>query len=324
MRITNPMVSRNYTRNLHSNRGLLDSLSNKVYSGREFNKMSEDTASGVRAMQVRRSLSRIEGYMDNAQAAVSQLGAAEATLMQISEITHSASERFVQAINGDNGNGERDVIANELEKLRDELLSLANGRFADRYMFGGTNVVTAPFTVGNDGKLLYNNVPLAQAQDDPVMQEAAYMDIGLGLRFTDEIDPTQVDPNSAFKHTLVGADFIGTGDDNLYGVLTEMIDHLRAGKGADDASGDILDRFRKSSANVNIAITKLGADSQQLEFTIGRLETEKINLYERQTQLEAADPAEAIMNFKMQEYAYNASLQMGSRLLQPNLFSFLS
>ncbi len=324
MRITNSMVTRNYNKSLHSNRSLLDRFSNQIISGRKFDTMSEDTASGVRAMQVRRSLSRIDAYMDNAKAAKSQLTASETTLIQISDLSHNVSEKYIQAMNGDNGGQEREIIATELEKLQEELLSLVNGRFADRYMFGGTNTASAPFSTDNLGNLYYNGVDVKELHaGHPLMEDAAYMDLGLGVLF-DEDDPTQANPNTAYKHTLVGAQFLGTGPDNLYLVLGEMVTSLRQGSFNVTEGGEILDRFNASAANVNVAITKLGSDSQYLDFTIDRLESEQINLYERQTQLEAIDPEEAIMNFKMQEYVYNAALQMGQRLLQPTLFSFIN
>ncbi|HHY51839.1 MAG TPA: flagellar hook-associated protein FlgL [Clostridiales bacterium] len=324
MRITNHSVVRNYNKTLDYNRNLLNKYSNQIISGRKFNTMSEDTASGVRAMQVRRNLSRIEAYLDNAKAAKSQLTSAETTLMQISNLTKSVSEKYIQAINGTNGPQERDIMATELEKLQEELLTLSNARFSDRYLFGGTNTVSAPFTTDNQGNLYYNGVDVRELYaGHPLMEDSAYMDVGLGILFTDPDDPTQVNPNTAYQHTMVGAQFLGTGPDNLYLVLGEMISSLRSETFDPDKAGSILDRFQAASNNVNVAMTKLGSDSQYLEFTINRLEDEKLNLYERQTQLEAADPEEAIMNFKMQEYVYNAALQMGQRLLQPTLFNFI-
>lgn len=325
MRITNPMVTRNYTKGLHSNRGMLDQYATQIYSGRKFNKMSEDTAAGVRAMQVRRNISRIDGYIDNVKSSQSYLKAAETTMIQVSSLSHSFSEKFIQGMNGTEGDDERDIIAAELEKLQEELLSLANGRFSDRYMFGGTNTVTQPFTTDDTGALYYNGVDVTQLQPgDPLLKDAAYVDLGLGVNFNNNQDSTQVDPNTAYKYTLVGADMLGIGSDNLYLVMGEMVDCLKSSSFDIKEAGNLLTRFQESSANVNIAVTKLGSDDQYLTFTLDRLETEKINLQERQSQLEAADPAEAIMNFKVQEYIYNAALQMGSRILQPNLFSFIN
>jgi flagellar hook-associated protein 3 FlgL len=319
------MVTRNYTKGLNENRGLLDRYSRQVYDGRRFYTMSEDPSSGVRAMQVRRNLLRIDAYLDNVSSAQSHLGAAESALMEVSDVNQSVGELFVSGINGDKGPAEREIVATQIEKLRDELLALGNTNFAGRYVFGGSNTVTQPFTLDPEGNLLYNNVDVRGINGNhELLNDAAYMDVGVGVTFNDTGDAQKVDPNTAHKYTLVGVDFFGTGNDNIYRVMNDMIDSLRAPVFDPEAAGEVLDRFRESAAGVNVELTKLGADSQYLEFTKDRLDTEKINLTSRQKDIEGIDADEAIMNFKMQEYVYNATLQMGQRLLQPTLFSFIN
>ena len=53
-------LSRNHARRhrVNGKQGCRNQYNQQIISGRRFNKMSEDTASGVRAMQVRRSLAR--------------------------------------------------------------------------------------------------------------------------------------------------------------------------------------------------------------------------------------------------------------------------
>jgi flagellar hook-associated protein 3 FlgL len=54
-----------------------------------------------------------------------------------------------------------------------------------------------------------------------------------------------------------------------------------------------------------------------------RLEDQDFNLQERQVDVEGIDPAEAIINFETQKFAYNAALQMGARIIQPSIFDFM-
>ena len=37
-----------------------------------------------------------------------------------------------------------------------------------------------------------------------------------------------------------------------------------------------------------------------------------------------ADPAETIIYFKSQEAAYNAALQMGTKIIQPSIFDYMN
>ena len=333
MRITNTTIARNYTSNLNRNLSLLNDGNYRVASGRKFNRMSENTADGVRAMTVRRSLARLEGYLDNAVTAKNTFAGAEKNLLKISDLTKDISDKFIVAINGTSGKVEREIIAKELEELRNQILASANGQHSERYLFGGTNTRTQPFTTQTiEGEpnpvLFYNGVRVdtivkGDPQFDYLFNDAAYIDLGLGFQMQPAPDSQNVTPSSAFKSTLVGLDFLGWGEDNIYNVINEMITFLRDGGSDSEKGGALLDKFRAAADMVGVELTKLGSDTAYLDFTISRLEAQNDTLIEQQSHLEFIDPYEAIMDFKMQEYVYNAALQMGSRLLQPSIFNFI-
>lgn len=329
MRIANTTIARNYTTNINNNLAKLNSSSEKVYTGRRYSTMAENTSLGVRAMTVRRNLSRISGYMDNTKDAQNKFDTAEKAVGQIGTLATDIYARFNYALNDTNGKEERDIIANEFEKLQAEILSLANGQYSDRYMFGGTNSHSRPFTVNDAGELMYNGERVKDIANDgsgkydELLNDAAFVDIGLGL--TMEGNSNDVIPNSAFKNTLIGIDFMGMGDSNLYDTITELINALRDPNfDLDSKGGALLTKIQDAGNHVNLARTKMGADAQYLEFTVTRLETEEFNLSERQQTLEIADPYESIMDYEMQTYVYNAALAMGAKLLQPTIFSFIS
>lgn len=327
MRIANQTVARNYTRNLNRNQSLLVKNLNRVQTGRRFDDMSEAPSSAIRAMQVRRNLSRIEGYIDNTKAAQGQLKSAEGNLQQMSDLAKEVHERFVQGMTDSSDADAREALAKNIEALRDEILSLANGRYSDRYLFGGTNTTSTPFTIDEaTGKLLYNgfDVSTIDPTSHPALfEDTSYIEIGLGVKFNPD-DSQLVDPNSAFKITINGLDFMGYGENNLYQNMTDMINMLRGDVYDKEEAGRLLNKFLDNSNKIALSMTEIGADSQYLDFTLSRLESEQLNLTERQETLEIIDPAEAILDLKMQEYIYNAALQMGQKLLQPTLFNFIS
>jgi len=340
------MVVRNYTRHIHSNRALLDKFSRQIATGRRFNSFSEDNAGGIRSMNARRALNRVDTNIDNARAAQAHLRSAEGSLMQIVEISHTISERFVSALNDTNGEIDRGIMARELERFQEAMLGLANAQFSGRYVFGGTNTIAPPFTVcGDTGSLMYNGVLVNELSRDSndqrivnLLRDAAHIDIGMNVTFNNDAnDPTRVDPQSAFSYTLRGIDFLGIGHDNLFDTTSKMIAWLRgetqfvdsAGNSVNvdaydnEFGGQLLDQFRDAFTHLSTTIATLGADTQFLEFTIDRLLDEQLNLRTRQQELEMREPEEAILDFKMQEFIYHATLQMGQRLLQPTLFDFI-
>lgn len=328
MRITNTTIARNYNSNLNRNLGrLTDSMTSVSASGRKIFSMAENTATGVRAMNIRRSLSQIDGYMDNAKNAQSKLDTADKSLETIASMSQNIYARYDYAMNGTNSTDEREIIAKEFEKLRDEILTCSNTQYADRYIFGGTNTMSSPFTTNGDGELMYNNVRVKDIPGEDgkyayLLSDAAYVDVGLGM--TMQGSSQDVVANSALKNTLNGLDFMGYGDNNLYDTINELIDSLREGSFDTAAAGPLLDKIKEMGNNVNLQRTSVGSDLQYLEFTVSRLEDEQTALITRQDSLEFKDSAEAIMEMEMEKYVYNAALQMGAKLLQPTLFDYIS
>jgi len=68
---------------------------------------------------------------------------------------------------------------------------------------------------------------------------------------------------------------------------------------------------------------KIGAKQNRLELTQDKLSSQTINFTELLSKNEDADMAEVIMNAKMAENVYRASLSVGAKIIQPSLVDFL-
>ena len=68
---------------------------------------------------------------------------------------------------------------------------------------------------------------------------------------------------------------------------------------------------------------EIGAKMNRLDLTQSRLEDQEINLRSLKSENEDVDIAETIMELRMQESVYQASLASGARVMQPTLLDFL-
>jgi len=75
--------------------------------------------------------------------------------------------------------------------------------------------------------------------------------------------------------------------------------------------------------NLLAARSTIGAKINRLELQRSRLESTQVSYTSLLAQNEDADIAEVIMNLKMQESVYQASLAAGARIIQPSLVDFL-
>ena len=340
MRITNKMITTQYTRSLNRLAAELNRLNNQVSSGRKFAKASENTSAAVKAFQLRKDMSRIEGYKENIAHAKSTLTNAESALMHIEELMRTTTEKIITGLNDTQSWEERAIIATELRSLQAQLLQTLNSTASDSYYFGGTNTETKPFEV-IDGKLYYNgydlDLPLPagtpeenEAKLKELASDTLYIDIGLSVKF----DPAtgEIDEGTVFGYSIAGINVVGSGtttvegeevSNNFYNLLGALAAEFESENYSHAKADALFGHLKDASQGIMRTITEIGAKTSYLDFMAERLEDQDFNLQERQVDVEGIDPAEAIINFEAQKFAYNATLQMGARIIQPSIFDFM-
>ena len=325
MRVTQNALTRQYNKTLNSNLDKMNKVNKKIISHRKFDRASEDSIGAAKALNVRRSLAKIDMYENNLKSAQSVLSAAEKVMMNASSITQSATEAIIYGSNSTQGDSERKIIAGNLRNLANELLKELNADFAGRSLFGGTYNDAAPFEI-KDGELCFNG----KAIDDAASLSAlpgtkdVYVDIGLDIRIDDD---GNVDDQTALKVSINGAEAIGYGKDadddpkNLVSLILLAAQELESGD--TKAAMKYHDKIETSNSNVLNAIADIGNRSEFIDFNLTRIEANRFSLKETQNDIEGADVAEEITNYKTMELAYNATLQMGSALIPPSIFDYI-
>ena len=349
MRITNRMITTKYISSVNNLSSDLYKLNNQISSGRSFSKASENTSAAIRAFQVRRDMSSTEGYTSNIQHAQSTLTNSESSITHIQELVQTAQDKILQGQNGTQSTSERKIIATELRNIQEQLLQTLNSNSSGSYYFGGTNTDAIPFKVSaTDGKLIYNDLKLNDASlainsslVKTLESDSRFIDIGLGVKIIPAvgIDPATIDKNTVFSYSIPGIKIIGSGttdlgftDDlgskkltsnNLYDLIGEIATNFEDANYDGDKSDKLFGLLQKNSSTVIHTLTEVGAKSSYLDFMTNRLEAKTLNDQERQLAIEGADPMKTIIEFKSQEAAYNAALQMGTKLIQPSIFDFM-
>jgi len=194
MRITNKMITSKYIRSLGTLSYDLDKLNTQVTSGRKFSKASENPSAAIKAFQIRKDLSKIDGYQANVSYAKDYLTNAESALSHIEELAQTASTKILYGMNSTQSQEERQVIATELRNIQDQLFQTLNLNVSGIYYFGGTNTDEKPFEIDGSGKLIYNGydldlpLPAGTALENEQLlnqlkSDSLYVDIGLSVQF---------------------------------------------------------------------------------------------------------------------------------------------
>ena len=322
MRLTNNMIAGNYLKGLNRNLKSLNDLNVKVSAGRKYMKMSEDPASAIKAYGVRKDLARIELHTASLKDSLAMLDEAENALSALNEVCTSALSQVMQGATGTMSEGDRKAVADALHSYQEMILSAANTRFSDRYLFGGKTFGSMPFTVDASGKLLYNG---QDVDTGTFGEENRYVDIGIGLTY---LPDGSVSPQSALDVAYSGARLLGAGVDgdgmpnNLYNLIGAIADKMESGDLSDIES--YTKKLEDCADSIRMQYVGIGEKSNYIEFFTDRLAREEITAASRQYDLEALTLEEGAIMFSEQQTLYNACLQMGTKLLQPSLLDYLN
>ena len=158
MRISDNMRLASLTLDRNHNSERLMKASRVASSGLAVEAPSDGPSAYVAAASADGAMARLSSRRDVMSRAGGDLDLAETTLASATDAFVKAREIAIDMASGDKTAGERAMAANVVNVLRDTVMSFANARGANGYLFGGTATGTPPINaagafVGNDNVL---------------------------------------------------------------------------------------------------------------------------------------------------------------------------
>ncbi len=310
MRVTSKMMLGNYLNNINNNLSTLTKLQTQQATGKRINKVSDDPTGFISSMKVRVKLYKTEQYERNVGNALSWLDQTESSFMELNEVIKSAYDTAVNQSTGTMSPEDKRAAAELIGQLRDHVIDIGNTKSGDKYIFGGYNVSNAPFKADGAGGIMYNGLDLTDATNAALLAENdAKIEYAVGFNITMDISTT-------------GTELFGMGDDNIYSILDGFYNALMSDAPSDEL-GSYITKLQDAQDRVLSLGAEIGGKTNRLELIQNRFEEDVLTYTERKSNIENVDQAEAIMNYKMAEAIYIASLQIGASIIQPSLLDFL-
>lgn len=167
-----------------------------------------------------------------------------------------------------------------------------------------------------------------------------YVDVGLGIKY----DSTgKVIPSTAMNIAISGVEMTGSGLDEETGLpnnaIQAIFDAATALRNCEKIDGSqklegaefekimaLHDQITKDQSTVLMGLNSLGVRSSAVDFYESKMNQDEIT-YEtavvKAVGMDTLDQAKYITRFKSIEAAYNASLQLGSRVIPNSIFDFI-
>jgi len=130
---------------LHSN--AMFALQEQAATGSRINRASDDPSSAYRVLGLNSQQRYQANFIDNINRAIDTQTLASEILLKISPIIIELKSNLTGILNGINGQSGRDMLADQIDDILEQMVSFANTKNVNEYIFGGENTTSAPYVV---------------------------------------------------------------------------------------------------------------------------------------------------------------------------------
>lgn len=291
MRVTDGSANLNSLTGMQNAASRLAAVQAQLSSGRLIQRPSDNPAGTGQALALRGDIKRTNQYATNSSDALAWMSTADTAYTSIVNLTQKARTLVVQGLNtGGTSPQSEDALADQIDSLRDSLISLANTQYNGRPVFGGT-------TSGS----------------------AAYDASGSYVGDTGAVART-VAPGSTVQINQTGPQIFGAPGNDLFSVLSSISAALRSNPAA---LGSSLNSLDAAIDRIGGAQATEGAAYQRVQTAQSTQSRNLVTLQSQLSDLQDIDVAEMAVQVSTANVTYQAALQTTANVRQTSLLDFL-
>lgn len=293
MRVTDNATTRMVLATLQQQQERVYNLQQQVSSGMRINAPSDDPVSAQQALDMKVLIAANGQYSRNISTGNTWLAQMDSALSDMHNVMVRARELATQMANGIYDAGARQNAANEIQGLKDQLISLGNTQIGGKYVFGGFVSDQPPFAANGN----------FAGTDDPIN--------------------IQIDQNSLIAINYSGGKLLrGTGGGtDIIGVMDDLIAALNANDTSTVRSS--IDRVDSSMQQIQAAQGDVGARENRLEKAGEILAGTRDYLTKALSEKQDADFTQVLSDLAKQQIAYQATLEATARFSKISLLDYM-
>lgn len=302
MRIATNNSYTDFLKNMATTETKLHYTMGQLSSFKEVSKSSEDPLLISKIMNLNVAIDRNKTQNLEIKDAISWSNTQDGILASVSDLMLRIKTLIQSSANTTSAAAEMEANKNEIQQNIEAIVEALNTNFDGRYLFAGDKTTEPPFSV----------VKNAQGET-----------YGIAYNGSDVNLPREISDGVTVNLVTDGNQLMGkNGAENLNDFFNQVIDSFD-NSNRDAMANELLgkaDNFRDNFVNVR---TKVGSIYNRLKSAQDRNETEKLNLKESLSNRQDVDVAEKYMQFQNEMLAYNATMSMGTKIMQTSILDYV-
>ncbi|MDY0959448.1 MULTISPECIES: flagellar hook-associated protein FlgL [unclassified Sphingomonas] len=296
MQISTTTLYDSATRRMAALQGKANDLMTQNATGKKLLKPSDDAAASAQVAQLNRADADATAYKGNLSLAKTVLGQVDTTLGSIGGQLRNAIEIATKAANGSLNDYDRSVLGDQLNAIRDQLVTLGNTRDIRGQPLFGTADGTAAVQSTN-GTITYA---------DP------------------EVSAVPIDRDQTVEVSVGAKQVFQSNGNDAFAVLGDLVAALKTpGSGSSAVLRNSLDKLNAANDNVGAVQASIGARQTRVALQETLMQTSSLDRTATRSDVEDADIATNIAQLQQTMTVLQATQASFTKLAGLSLFDYL-
>ena len=323
MRITNASMVRSHLYDTQNNLTNMSKINQQISTGKVINTVSDDPYKAIKIMNINNEIKYTEKYNYNIDESVGWMNTTDGALDNVGNLLGEIKETILKVGNGTYSQNEMKSLNEDMNEKIKQLADTLNSTHGGKYLFGGSSVDDAPITVieNPDGTVKLEFSKDKNGQTIPNTDDLK-ADISSGINIDYNISVGEIlNIKDGNGNTVNLLDEIN----NLSTLMNDIAngDEQTAAKAKETLLNDTKGKIDTLFDHVVNERTSLGVRVSTAE-KIKELNDEDIlNIQDVLSKTQDTDVVEKFIELKSAEMIYQASMQVGAKLIQPTILDYI-
>ena len=323
MRITNASMVRSHLYDTQKNLTNMSKINQQISTGKVINTISDDPHKAIKIMNMNNEIKYTEKYNSNIDETVGWMNNTDGALESVGNLLGEIKDSIIKVGNGTYSQNDMKSLNSDINEKIKQLGDTLNSTYGGKYIFGGTNVDDAPIKVveNPDGSVKLEFSKDKNGQTIPNTDDLK-ADISSGINIDYNISVGEIlNIKDGNGNTVNLLDEIN----NLSTLMNDIAngDEQTAAKAKETLLNDTKGKIDTLFDHVVNERTSLGVRVSTAE-KIKELNDEDIlNIQDVLSKTQDTDVVEKFIELKSAEMIYQASIQVGAKLIQPTILDYI-
>lgn len=321
-RMTTSMMAGTTLATIQRNFNRLADVNKQLSSGKRMSFASDDPASSVSSMRLRKELAATEQFKRNISDANSWLATSDAAMQSVADRYTEARTLLINSIDGALGDKSQGALAAQLRKIAESIMSQANSTYLGRTVFAGNSDKGLVFKTGQNAA---GDTLFLAAEKDEITAKSVDRRID-----ADTTVQANIDGNKLFGTGTIKWDGNTLKTDNNPSVMNLLIEAAKILESPAGPAGENRQKIESIQKELGERFAKL----QEAQSAVGArhkqvLEAQNSVVFDLQqvkgqiSDVEDIDIQKVTIDMSLASMAYQASLSSTQRVVQPTLLDYL-